>query len=427
MKKLKICELIDTYYPTVDGAINVARNYTKLLNGIEECKLAVPKATKKDNYVDNEEFEVIRCLSAEAPEKYRLGYPSLDSAFVKKIEDEKFDLFHAHSPFAMGRFAIAMGKKHKIPVIATLHTQYHQDFERVVFGNQFLVDIAIKYISYVYKKADSVWTVSQKSCDFLRQYGYHGRIEVIRNGTDYTYPENDAELIERVNKLHNLEGQKNVFIFVGRMAWYKNLRLLCDALKIIKEKGVDFKMLFIGSGFDFDAVKEYVETIGIADKCILTGNVSDRELIQGYYLRSDLMLFPSTFDMATIVKEEASAHKLAGVVVRDSCTAERVIDGDNGFLCEENAQSLADKVIEVTSNPELMKKAGERAYETLYRNWDDVLKDVHAKYQEVIEEYKKKQKRKEQRKLSMKRVQDIKKKKKEVKKENKAKEKQKKN
>ena len=211
------------------------------------------------------------------------------------------------------------------------------------------------------------------------------------------------------------------------MAWYKNLRLLCDALKIIKNKGVDFKMLFIGSGFDFDAVKEYVETIGIADKCILTGNVSDRELIQGYYLRSDLMLFPSTFDMATIVKEEASAHKLAGVVVRDSCTAERVIDGDNGFLCEENAQSLADKVIEVTNNPELMKRAGERAYETLYRNWDDVLKDVHAKYLEVIEEYKKKQKRKEARKLSMKRVQDIKKKKKEVNKENKTKEKQKKN
>ena len=141
----------------------------------------------------------------------------------------------------MGRFAIKIGKKYKIPVIATLHTQYHLDFERTLKGNKALIKFMVNFISKVYKKADSVWTVSDKACEFLRDYGYKGKIEVVRNGTEYVYPENDIELIERVNKLHNLYGQKNVFVFVGRMAWYKNIGMICDALKKVKESGKDFK------------------------------------------------------------------------------------------------------------------------------------------------------------------------------------------
>ena len=77
-----------------------------------------------------------------------------------------------------------MGHKYKVPVIATLHTQYHQDFERVL-KSKVLVDFMIKYIMKVFNNADNVWTVSNKSCEILRKYGYAGKIEVVRNGTDF--------------------------------------------------------------------------------------------------------------------------------------------------------------------------------------------------------------------------------------------------
>ncbi len=44
MEKLKICQLIDTYYPVVDGAINVANFYAKYSSEKENCTLAVPKS-----------------------------------------------------------------------------------------------------------------------------------------------------------------------------------------------------------------------------------------------------------------------------------------------------------------------------------------------------------------------------------------------
>ena len=390
MNKLKVCELIDSYYPVIDGAIQCAKHYTEQLCDKMDAHLAVPKAGKKDNYKDNEKFKVLRCLSFSAPEKYRCGLPSLDCKFKKAFKEENFQLLHTHSPFAMGRFALKYAKKNKIPVVATLHTQYHLDFLRTLKGNKALTKFMINYIMKVYKNADSVWTVSEKACECLRSYGYKGNIEVVRNGTDYHYPDNASELIDIVNEKHNLKGQENVFIFVGRMSWYKNIKLILDSLSSAKKQGSTFKALFVGGGFDLKAIIKYTEEIGLLDNCIFTDRVSDRDLLQGYYLRSDAMIFPSTFDTSGIVKVEAAAHKKACILIKDSCSAEMVEDGVNGFLCEENVESLSDVIVKLCSNPSLMKSAGDNAYSSIYRTWEDVAEEVYQKYQKIIKDYKEK-------------------------------------
>lgn len=388
MDKIKMLQMIDTYYPTVDGAINVCNSYAEELNKIATCDLASASAARADKYVDSKDFKVIRCAATAAPDKYRYAHPFTDSKFKKQLESGGYDIIHCHSPFSIGKYAVSLGKKMNIPVVLTLHTKYYSDFFRVTHS-KFLSNLMVKYIISTYNKADSVWTVSNASMQTLRDYGYKGKIEVIRNGTDYTYPDNPQELIDKINQTHNLAGKKNVFFFVGRMAMYKNLKLLADALKIVKEAGKDFTMLFVGGGFDLEEFKKYVFELGLDDKCIFTGQISDRTLLQGYYLRGDLMLFPSTFDMASISKVESAAHKKPSLVIKDSCSAEEVVDGQNGFLCEENAESLAKRICELCDKPEYLKTVGEEAYKTLYRTWEDVAAEVYAKYLEIIENYKK--------------------------------------
>ena len=386
-KTIKVIQFTDAYYPTVDGVISVVKNYTTQLNKRDVCSIAAPSASRKSNYVDADGFEVVRCKAMPAPEGYRNALSAFDGKFKKEMLAKDVDIIHAHSPFEIGRTAARLAKKKGVPLVATLHTQYHQDFERVLGKRNPLVKFMIRYIMSVFKKADSVWTVSNASKAYLHRYGYKGEIRVIRNATDYVYPENAKELSDKIKKLHNLENQENIFVFVGRMAKYKNLLLLCDALKIVKDNNKDFKMLFVGGGFDLDEIIGYAKNIGIADKCIFTGNVGNRNDLQGYYLASDLLIFPSTFDMASIVQVEASAHKKPAVVVKGSCSAEQIIDNENGFLCEESAESLAQKLIELCSNPQLVKDAGIKAYETLYRTWDMVGQEVANAYREIIEEY----------------------------------------
>lgn len=398
MKKLKVLELLDTYYPNVDGPCNVVRNYTKNLNKTDDCLLAVPKASKKSGYVDKEEFEVLRCKSTPAPEGYQLADPSGDAKFKKRLKEEKFDIIHTHSPFSIGRFALSYAKKNKIPCVATLHTQYDQDFKRVLNNFKPFVNFMMSYIMKVYNKADSVWTVNTASCEVLRKYGYKGKIEIVRNGTDMKYPDNAEQLIQKVNDAHNLHNQKNVFIFVGRIAMYKNLPLMANALKILKDKGEDFKMLIVGGGFDEKDFKKLVADLGLNDKVIFVGSVSDRELLQGYYLRSDLFLFPSTFDTSSLVPIEAAAHKLPTLLIEGSYTAENIIDDKNGFLAKETPEDYADKISKIISNPELLKKVGEECHKSVYRSWEMVAQEAKEKYLAIIEEYNAKQALKEQKK-----------------------------
>ncbi len=386
----KIAELLDSYYPCIDGPINVVTNYCKNINKISPCKLLVPKASKKSKYKDNQPFEVIRCASGSAPEGYRVGKPGSDRKFKKKVKSEHFDILHTHSPFTMGIYAIRAGKKQKIPVVATLHTKYHEDFRRVLHGFKPLCSFMMRYIMRVYNRADSVWTVNNASCEVLREYGYKGDIVVVRNGTDLKYPDNSEELVEKINRLHGLEGQKNVFIFVGRIAMYKNLALMAEALKILKERGNDFKMLIVGSGFDEKKFKAMVESMGLADRFIFVGSVSDRTLLQGYYLRSDLFLFPSTFDTSSLVPIEAAAHKLPTLLIKGCCTAENIVDDVNGFLAEETAEAYAERIQEIISDPDKRKAVGEEAHHSVYRTWEDVAKEVLEKYKTVIADYKQK-------------------------------------
>ena len=55
-----------------------------------------------------------------------------------------------------------------------------------------------------------------------------------------------------------------MLLFVGRMMWYKNLRLMLDALRIYKESGHSFRMFMIGKGTDMRAAEKYAAKIGLA-------------------------------------------------------------------------------------------------------------------------------------------------------------------
>lgn len=389
---IKIAELLDSYYPCIDGPINVVTNYCRHLDRTAECKLLVPAAKKKQRFRDEQPFEVVRCRSMSAPEGYRLGMPAADKKFRLRVEAEQFDILHTHSPFSMGMYAIKLGKKRGIPVVATLHTKYYEDFSRVLHGFKPLCKFMLRRIMRVYHAADSVWTVNNASCEVLREYGYRGKIVVVRNGTDFVYPDNAEELCARVDQLHGLAGQENVLIFVGRVAMYKNLALMVRALKRVKERGIPFKMLIVGSGFDERAFKGMVEDLGLGGDFIFTGAVRDRTLLQGYYLRSDLFLFPSTFDTASLVPIEAAAHKLPTLLIRGCCTAENIEDGENGFLSEETEEVYAEKIIKILSDPEKARRVGTRAYETIYRTWEDVAAEVLENYKQVLAEYRGKKK-----------------------------------
>ena len=193
---------------------------------------------------------------------------------------------------------------------------------------------------------------------------------------------------QEVTEGYDLPEGTPVFLFVGRMMWYKGIRISLDALKMLKDEGRDFRMVFVGGGTDKEEIVAYSHTLGL-DGCVFFSDpIHDRNRIRAWYCRADLFLFPSTFDTNGLVVREAAACALGSVLVAGSCAAEDVTDGVNGLLIEENAESMASCLRALCENPAKMKEVGENAQRDIYISWDDAVKGAVERYGTVIENYR---------------------------------------
>jgi glycosyltransferase involved in cell wall biosynthesis len=172
------------------------------------------------------------------------------------------------------------------------------------------------------------------------------------------------------------------------MMWYKGLRLTLDALRRLKDAGKPFRMIFVGDGADRGEIESYARTLDLGERCIFTGAIHDREVLRAYFCAADLFLFPSTFDTNGLVVREAAACSLASVIVRGSCAAEGVTDGETGFFIEETAESMAELLLQIGGRREICRAVGQRAMEQIYLSWEDSVARAWDRYGVVCDNYR---------------------------------------
>lgn len=79
---------------------------------------------------------------------------------INRMYQQSFKLVHAHCPFSSGTVAMKIARRQGIPIVATFHSKYRSDFERII-PNKFVVDLIIKNIMKFYEMADEVWIPKQ--------------------------------------------------------------------------------------------------------------------------------------------------------------------------------------------------------------------------------------------------------------------------
>ena len=146
-------------------------------------------------------------------------------------------------------------------------------------------------------------------------------------------------------------------------------------------------MLYVGSGQDEDALKKHVTELGLNDRVIFTGRISEREKIAAVYARASLFLFPSMYDASSLVQIEAASQKTPAVFAEGAATADTVTPGVNGFVAPTDAEGFADTVALILAQPEMLKTVSLNAYRDLYRHWDDIVEHVYGRYLDICEKY----------------------------------------
>lgn len=385
MKKITIGLFIDTYFPVVDGVCMVVDNYAKRLSKFADVIVFAPGF--KDKPYDDSKFEykVVRCKSIKIPTvDYYLPVPNLDKKFKKELNNSKLDIIHIHSPFTLGKIGVKYAEKHNIPVIGTMHSQYKQDFKRA-FKSDFIASKLTNIPIKVFNKCDECWAVnSEVARIFHNDYGYKTLPRVMNNATDMEYIKLSKEDKKLIDKKYDIKDDDKVFLFVGRINKLKNVFFIVDSLKILKEKGYRFKMLFVGNGQDEKELQNYIIKNNLDKEIKLCGKITDRNILAKYYSRADLFLFPSLYDSSSIVQIEAASQKTPSLFLKGAATADTIKNNVNGFICDNDVKKYSDKIIEIMNDKKLFNKVCDNAYKEVYVNWNDRIKEVYDLYLEFI-------------------------------------------
>lgn len=385
-QKLKIGLFIDTFFPMVDGVVMVVDNYARRLKDIADVTVFAPYG--RDEFDDSTlPYKVVRCKMIKLMGMdYDFPIPAFDSDFRRELNASKLDIVHIHSPFSIGREGLNYAKRKKIPVVATMHSQFKQDFYTAT-KSKMLTNSLLSNVMSVFNACTECWAVNSEVSNIFVDYGAKTKPKVQNNGTDIALIEDETR-IQAIKDKHDILPHEKVFLFVGRINKLKNIMFTVDALKHLSDHGFAYKMLFVGTGQDEDELREHIASYGLQDKIILVGKITDRNEMTAYYHTADMFLFPSLYDASSLVQIEAASQKTPTLFLRGSATSATATEDVNGFMSEHDPIAYAKKIEEIFANPDYYQSVSEGAYRDLFVSWDKAVSKAYADYTQIIQDFK---------------------------------------
>lgn len=378
---LRIGQFTDTFLPVVDGVGRVALAYSETL-----CKMGhqvtVVTPMYDTGYRGGYPFELVDFAARNVPgmKQYKTGEAPWDPHYRRRMRMIPLDIAHAHSPFTAGSEALRLAVLRKIPLVATFHSKYYDDFLKIT-KSEALAKAGVKFVVDFYNRCDEVWAVGANTADVLHEYGYEGDIQVMPNGVSLREP--NPKALEEVNRRWGLK-KDPLLLFVGQMNWKKNILTVLEACAVLNAQGKKFRLILAGQGPDIREIERKISDLGLRERSHLAGHITDMDLLDGLYSRASLFCFPSLYDAAPMVVREAAVMGTPSVMVRGSTAAEIIRDGENGFLCENDPMDLARVIDLALGDREKLQVVGQKAQETIPVPWDGIMEKAVERYTRLI-------------------------------------------
>lgn len=174
------------------------------------------------------------------------------------------------------------------------------------------------------------------------------------------------------------------FLAIGRFAETKSPQISIKAFAKVLEKFPHAKFVFAGDGELFEECQQLIEELQLSDKIDLVGWI-DQETQMKLLSESTVFIQHSVTaengdaEGTPVAIIEASAAGLPVVSTKHGGIIDTIIDGETGFLVDEHdLDSMAEKMIFLLENPNVIKEFGQRGKEFIRANFslDKHLNDV---------------------------------------------------
>jgi len=292
------------------------------------------------------------------------------------IKKEKIDLIHSNNfaPAFAGSVLSSLTSRPHITSIWDIFTLCGKDYwhkwasqQNVSKIHEFLGPRFEKLILKLSHKV--IHTISDCSKEDLIKFGAKKPIYVIPPSISSTDSVN-----ENTNDFQ--------FVFIGRLVFYKNLEVVLKALKIVKKTEHKIKLIVIGDGPQKNELQDLVKKLEIGQNVEFKGFVSSDEKAR-LISESSALVFPSLCEGFGLVILEAFSQKKPVLVSNIRPMSDIVFDKKMGFVLDPyNEKVWAEKMIELSENPDLAMKMGLDGRKTLEENYNSQIM-----YQKIIKMY----------------------------------------
>lgn len=179
--------------------------------------------------------------------------------------------------------------------------------------------------------------------DYVENFAFpHDRISVVPLGVERSEFRFSADLRERVRAELGLAAETKLIVNVANRSRQKGLDVMVDALERL-ETDEPWHCAFAGSGSAMPSLRRRAARLLRRGRVSLLGRVPSTCAL---YCAADVLLFPSRFDPWGFVVTEALACGLPVIVSAGIGSATAVVEGRNGWLISDPADSseIAEKL-----------------------------------------------------------------------------------
>lgn len=258
------------------------------------------------------------------------------SRLMPSIDKEEYDLIVDYNGQHMLYYMIdKLRGKHKV-------TFFHSDYQKWLY--YYAMDK--KY----FEKADAIFTISETCVQSLQELfpGAANKVKLMENISN-------PRAIKQKSLKHIDFKRKHQYVLLslGHICINKGSDIALEVAVQLKKKGIDFEWLFAGSiSKDMDYL-HYVEQRGLNDNIRFLGPVENP---YPYIKEADIFVHLSRFEGKSIALDEAKILCKPIVVTNFSSVHDQFEDDVNASICEMNADSATQRILELLNNKNLQDK-----------------------------------------------------------------------
>ena len=194
----------------------------------------------------------------------------------------------------------------------------------------------------LFKKIDKIHTISYSLYEQAIRLGLSKKINF-----EKITPAIDIDFFKPSINKNELSDPIRI-LTVGRLTIQKGYDFMFDALKILKNRGLNFEYRVIGEGNYYEALSYATHYLGLKNYIKFLGKKNQKEILNQMDW-ADIYVQPSIQEGFCNSVVEAQAMGLLIVVSDAQGLIENIVDGETGWVVSKrNASAIANKIIEIS-------------------------------------------------------------------------------